>query len=111
MVPTVRWKEGAVHLWIRAGFHRRSNFLTAATIAQSRRPFELKVRGAPAISVTAAMGVALGAQSAGRRRYFSFVKQVDAICDHLAASRPTAVNLFWAIARMKQSWHPQGMPS
>ena len=63
---------------------------------------ELKVRGAPAIGVTAAMGVALGAHMVTASDYDTFAKQVDDICDHLAASRPTAVNLFWAIARMKQ---------
>ena len=64
---------------------------------------ELKVRGAPAIGVTAAMGVALGAQTVAAADYDTFVKQVGEICDHLAASRPTAVNLFWAIARMKDT--------
>ncbi|HKP00612.1 MAG TPA: S-methyl-5-thioribose-1-phosphate isomerase [Nitrospiraceae bacterium] len=61
-----------------------------------------KVRGAPAIGVTAAMGVALGAQTVTASDYEAFAKSVLAICDHLAATRPTAVNLFWAIERMKQ---------
>jgi len=62
---------------------------------------ELKVRGAPAIGVTAAMGVALGAQSIATTDYDVFAKALLAICDRLAATRPTAVNLFWAIERMK----------
>jgi methylthioribose-1-phosphate isomerase len=69
-------------------------------VAQAIR--ELKVRGAPAIGVTAALGVALGAQALAADYYDAFAKQVEEICDHLAASRPTAVNLFWAIGRMKQ---------
>jgi methylthioribose-1-phosphate isomerase len=64
---------------------------------------ELRVRGAPAIGVTAAMGVALGAQAIETTDYDAFVKEVGTICDHLAATRPTAVNLFWAIERMKQT--------
>ena len=63
---------------------------------------DLKVRGAPAIGVTAAMGVALGVETIQTADYDAFVKAASAICDHLAATRPTAVNLFWAIERMKR---------
>src|SRR2546427_6256352 len=59
------------------------------------------VRGAPAIGIAAAMGVALGAQAVKAADYDTFCKAVGAIGDHLAATRPTAVNLFWAIDRMK----------
>jgi methylthioribose-1-phosphate isomerase len=48
------------------------------------------------------MGVALGAESVAATDYESFAKEVLIICDHLAATRPTAVNLFWAIERMKR---------
>src|SRR4051812_22737727 len=61
----------------------------------------LRVRGAPAIGVAAAMGVVVGLQgctSAGRE---SFVSRLQQVCDYLATSRPTAVNLFWAIERMR----------
>jgi len=60
------------------------------------------IRGAPAIGVAAAMGVALGAQSIKTTDFDKFVKEIDKICDHLAGTRPTAVNLFWAIDRMKK---------
>ena len=102
MVPTVEWKDGAVRLLDQSRLPSHVEFLDCRdyrAVAQAIR--ELKVRGAPAIGVTAAMGVALGAQSVNVTEYPAFVKQVEAICDHLAASRPTAVNLFWAIARMK----------
>lgn len=102
MVPTVEWKDGAVRLLDQSRLPSQVEFLDCRdyrAVAQAIR--ELKVRGAPAIGVTAAMGVALGAQNVTVDEYPAFVKQVDAICDHLAASRPTAVNLFWAIARMK----------
>ena len=70
------------------------------TVAEAIR--SLKVRGAPAIGVTAAMGVALGAQAVTASDDEAFAKAVLVICDHLAATRPTAVNLFWAIERMKR---------
>lgn len=104
MVPTVEWKDGAVRLLDQSRLPSEVEFLDCRdyrAVAQAIR--ELKVRGAPAIGVTAAMGVALGAQSLNVDDYQTFVKQVDAMCDHLAASRPTAVNLFWAIARMKET--------
>ena len=102
MVPTVEWKDGAVRILDQSRLPSHVEFVDCRdyrAVAQAIR--ELKVRGAPAIGVTAAMGVALGAQSVNVAEYPAFVKQVEAICDHLAASRPTAVNLFWAIARMK----------
>ncbi|GAB1723139.1 MAG: S-methyl-5-thioribose-1-phosphate isomerase [Nitrospira sp. CR1.1] len=104
MVPTVEWKDGAVRLLDQSRLPSQVEFLECRdyrAVAQAIR--ELKVRGAPAIGVTAAMGVALGAQSLNVDDYHAFVKQVEEICDHLAASRPTAVNLFWAIARMKDT--------
>lgn len=57
------------------------------------------IRGAPAIGVAAAMGVALGMQSATAA---TFHTHLDTVCDTLAKTRPTAVNLFWAIDRMKK---------
>jgi methylthioribose-1-phosphate isomerase len=57
------------------------------------------IRGAPAIGVAAAMGVALGVLHADPAR---FDAEFERICDALAATRPTAVNLFWAIDRMKR---------
>lgn len=103
MVPTVEWKDGAVRLLDQSRLPTQVEFLDCRdyrAVALAIR--ELKVRGAPAIGVTAAMGVALGARSLKQTRYEEFERAVGEICDHLAASRPTAVNLFWAIVRMKQ---------
>lgn len=60
------------------------------------------IRGAPAIGVAAAMGVALGARDIIADTHESFFKQLDNVCDVLARTRPTAVNLFWAIQRMRR---------
>src|SRR5581483_11199895 len=57
------------------------------------------IRGAPAIGVAAAMGVAIGVLHADEKDLDS---QFDRICDTLARTRPTAVNLFWAIDRMRK---------
>lgn len=103
MVPTVEWKDGAVRLLDQSRLPGAVEFLDCRDyreVADAIR--ELKVRGAPAIGVTAALGIALGAQSVCETEYRSFSRTVRTICDHLAATRPTAVNLFWAIERMKQ---------
>jgi methylthioribose-1-phosphate isomerase len=103
MVPTVEWKDNAVCLLDQSRLPEHVEFLMCrdyVSVVQAIR--ELKVRGAPAIGVTAAMGIALGAQSIAAMEYDGFSKSVLAICDHLAATRPTAVNLFWAIDRMKR---------
>ena len=60
------------------------------------------IRGAPAIGVAAAMGVALGARDIIADTHESFFKQLDNVCEVLARTRPTAVNLFWGITRMKK---------
>ena len=62
----------------------------------------LRVRGAPAIGVAAAMGVVAGVRTAGDSDVATFRKRLDEVCEYLATSRPTAVNLFWALARMKR---------
>ncbi|MBI5326845.1 MAG: S-methyl-5-thioribose-1-phosphate isomerase [Deltaproteobacteria bacterium] len=63
---------------------------------------EMVVRGAPAIGVAAAMGVALGALKINAKDRKGFVKEFEKICKIMAGTRPTAVNLFWAIERMKR---------
>src|SRR5690606_13411408 len=60
----------------------------------------LRVRGAPAIGVAAAMGVVLGVRDAASPE--SFFENLGRTCEYLAQSRPTAVNLFWALERMQR---------
>jgi len=60
------------------------------------------IRGAPAIGVAAAMGIALGAREIIADTSESFFRQLENVCDVIGKTRPTAVNLFWAIERMKR---------
>lgn len=104
MVPTVEWREGRVRILDQSRLPEDVAYLDCRdyqTVARAIR--ELRVRGAPAIGVTAAMGVALGAQALGATDYEAFARAVEDICAHLAATRPTAVNLFWALDRMKRT--------
>ena len=103
MVPTVEWKHGTLRLLDQSRLPGSVEFLDCRdyrAVADAIR--ELKVRGAPAIGVTAAFGVALGAQGSSATEFPAFADELLPICEHLAATRPTAVNLFWAIDRMKK---------
>lgn len=64
----------------------------------------LRVRGAPAIGIAAAYGVIVGIQTGHDGSATSFQQRFQQVCDYLATSRPTAVNLFWALDRMRQTF-------
>ena len=103
MVPTVEWKGGIVRLLDQSRLPTEVEFLDCKDyreVADAIR--HLKVRGAPAIGVTAAFGVALAAQSVVSSTYREFSRSISSVCDLLVETRPTAVNLSWAIDRMKR---------
>jgi methylthioribose-1-phosphate isomerase len=100
MVETIEWtSEGVVMIDQRLLPHQ-VRYVTCRDhreVAEAIR--SMVIRGAPAIGVAAAMGIALGMLRADPDRLDA---EFTAICDTLAATRPTAVNLFWAIERMKR---------
>jgi methylthioribose-1-phosphate isomerase len=75
---------------------------TAAEVAKAIKT--MVIRGAPAIGVAAALGIALGMRRSTATGTQKFATEFYKICDLMAGTRPTAVNLFWAIDRMKQSF-------
>lgn len=102
MIPTVEWKNGVVRILDQSLLPQDVKIIECQdyqTVASAIR--DLRVRGAPAIGVTAAMGIALGVQTISDESSEDFKQTFLSICDHMAATRPTAVNLFWAIERMK----------
>jgi methylthioribose-1-phosphate isomerase len=103
MIPTVEWKNGIVRMLDQTKLPLETIYNDCAdyqTVAKGIR--ELWVRGAPAIGVTAAMGLALGARQITASSFDEFWPQFEEICVHMAATRPTAVNLFWAIEQIKK---------
>jgi len=103
MVPTVAWHNGMVRLLDQTKLPGQVAFVDCRNVRDVETAIRtLVVRGAPAIGVTAAMGVALGARSIESSDYDSFARALLAVCDGLASTRPTAVNLFWALERMKR---------
>jgi methylthioribose-1-phosphate isomerase len=65
----------------------------------------LRVRGAPAIGIAAAYGVCLGVRDVAGGDEAAFFRRLEEVTEYLATSRPTAVNLFWALRRMKTAAH------
>ena len=102
MIATVQWYEGQVRILDQTALPGRVQFVDCRQYESVAEAIQtLKVRGAPAIGVTAALGIALGAgqfQGTDPQAFHAWFIQV---CDQLASTRPTAVNLFWAVERMK----------
>ncbi|MFQ5768872.1 MAG: S-methyl-5-thioribose-1-phosphate isomerase [Acidobacteriota bacterium] len=100
---TLAWKDGAVVLLDQRRLPAEEIYLTLRTpreVADAIRA--MAVRGAPAIGVTAAMGLALGAAGLAGRSRQEFRQGFEDLCEMFAATRPTAVNLFLAIQRMRR---------
>jgi methylthioribose-1-phosphate isomerase len=100
MVETIQWTSEGVVMIDQTRLPLAEEYVTCRTYQEVATAIrDMIIRGAPAIGVAAAMGVAIGVLHASEQDLDS---QVDAICRTLAGTRPTAVNLFWAIDRMKR---------
>jgi methylthioribose-1-phosphate isomerase len=101
---TIHWVgglDGAVELIDQTLLPTEVKYLVCRDVETLREAImSLRVRGAPAIGIAAAMGVVLGIRDATDRT--SFFENLASVCDRLAGSRPTAVNLFWALDRMRR---------
>ena len=103
MVPTLTWTPDGVRFIDQTKLPLEESYVLATTYEQVADVIvTMVVRGAPAIGVSAAYGVALGALNTKATSPKEFAPEFDAICARLAGTRPTAVNLFWAIDRMKR---------
>jgi len=101
MVRTVEWHNGTVVMIDQRRLPTREVYCVCRDYRQVARAItDMVVRGAPAIGVTAALGIALGMAKARGNPSRAFAR----ICRTFAATRPTAVNLFWAIARMRRAF-------
>ena len=98
---TVRWSEEGVQLLDQRELPGQEVYLTLASVEEVAQAIEsLAVRGAPAIGCTAAMGVARCAVTSPARDLSELKGDLQAAMERLARTRPTAVNLFWALRRM-----------
>lgn len=103
MVPTIEWKNGIVSMLDQTKLPIEVVYFDCKTYQDVAKGIkELIIRGAPAIGVAAAMGIALGAKEIRANDFTGFYSEMEKICSHIGSTRPTAVNLFWAIERMKK---------
>ena len=103
MLPTIAWEDGEVVMIDQRKLPSREVYVRCRTgrdVAKAIRT--MVIRGAPAIGVAAAMGVALELRRSTATGTTQLATEFYRTCDLLVATRPTAVNLFWAIERMKR---------
>jgi methylthioribose-1-phosphate isomerase len=103
LIAPVRWSDGALVLLDQTrlpGAEVEHAYTRWEDVAEAIRT--LVVRGAPAIGVAAAFAVALAARASAARTFDQLLDDLDVASRGLAATRPTAVNLFWALERMRQ---------
>ncbi len=103
IVRPIEWTDGKIRLIDQQLLPEEVNYHLIDTTKELAEWIEkLKVRGAPLIGVAAAFGCALGALSSTARNYRNFQEDMDEVISLLASTRPTAVNLFWALERMRK---------
>ena len=104
MITPVRWGDGELVLLDQTLLpreERERGYTRWEDVADAIRT--LKVRGAPAIGVAAAFGVVLAARASGATTFDGLLSDLEVAIKGLAATRPTAVNLFWALDRMRRT--------
>src|SRR5437899_11365923 len=105
MLPTIAREPDAVVMVDQRKLPGQEIYVRCKTAAEVARAIKtMVIRGAPAIGVAAAMGIALGMRTSKATGTQKFAAEFYKICELMAATRPTAVNLFWAIERMKRSF-------
>lgn len=105
MVQTLEWTEQGVRFIDQTKLPTEEIYVTCTRheeVAEVIR--NMVVRGAPAIGVAAAMGIALGVKNSDAGSTADLKRDFDCICDVIGKTRPTAVNLFWAIRRMQEKF-------
>ena len=116
MLQTIAWTGSAVRLLDQTRLPTETEYVQITDERQMHGAIRrLVVRGAPAIGVAAAFGVYLGVRNfrAGGEggTLLNFMARLNEVCDHLATSRPTAVNLFWALDKMRRAARDAGRDS
>ena len=107
MIPTVAWQDGEVVMIDQRRLPAEEVYLRCrdhSEVAKAIR--DMAIRGAPAIGVAAALGIALGVRNSPAEGE-ALRADFDRICREMAATRPTAVNLFWAIERMRRRFEAE----
>src|SRR5271167_1720877 len=105
MIQTLEWTDKGVRFIDQTKLPTEETYVTCKTHEQVADVIRnMVVRGAPAIGVSAAMGIALGVKNSKAQNAADLKKDFDGICETIRQTRPTAVNLFWAIRRMQEKF-------
>ena len=111
MIKTLEWTGDGVRFIDQTRLPTEEIYVTCRTYQEVADAIvTMVVRGAPAIGVAAALGIALGVRDSQAKTMADLRTDFALICDTLAATRPTAVNLFWAIARMRETFAANVVP-
>ncbi len=103
MLPTIAREDDVVVMIDQRKLPSQEIYVRCKSAAEVAKAIKtMVIRGAPAIGVAAAMGIALGMRKSTATGTQKFAAEFQKICDLMAGTRPTAVNLFWAIERMKR---------
>jgi methylthioribose-1-phosphate isomerase len=103
MLPTIEWTDDGVVMIDQRKLPGAEVYVKCKTAPQVAKAIKtMVIRGAPAIGVAAAMGLALGVRQSKMTGTQKLAAEFYKLCEMMAATRPTAVNLFWAIDRMKR---------
>jgi methylthioribose-1-phosphate isomerase len=106
MIPTLEWTPEGVNFLDQTKLPHEETYVLARDFNEVARAIkDMIVRGAMAIGVSAAMGVALGIERSNATTITELNREVDVICETLAKTRPTAVNLFWGIAQVRDLYN------
>src|ERR1051326_7018034 len=105
MVQTLEWTVEGVLVIDQTNLPTEESYVTCRTHEEVAAAIkDMIVRGAPAIGVAAAMGIALGVKNSRTTSGEALRPEFERICETLRVTRPTAVNLFWAIRRMQEKF-------
>jgi len=105
MIQTLEWTDNGVRFLDQTKLPTEEIYVNCTTYQEVADVIRnMVVRGAPAIGVAAGMGVALGVKNSTAENVAELKHDLDQICDVIGKTRPTAVNLFWAIRRMQQKF-------
>ncbi|MDH5174313.1 MAG: S-methyl-5-thioribose-1-phosphate isomerase, partial [Elusimicrobiota bacterium] len=101
MINTIRWKKGKVYILDQKKLPHKEEVIECRNYRKVALCIEkMSIRGAPAIGIASAMGMALGARSIKDRTKDGFFKKLEIIANRFLHTRPTGANLFWAIERL-----------
>jgi methylthioribose-1-phosphate isomerase len=105
MIQTLEWTDDGVRFIDQTKLPTEETYVTCKTYEQVANAITtMIVRGAPAIGVAAGMGIALGVRDSKAETVGDLKREFDHICEVIGKTRPTAVNLFWAIRRMQEKF-------